>query len=129
VESSQAIKHLIAVMVGGALGSGTRFLIGRWLAPWSALFPWGTFSVNVLACFVLGALVGWADHRQPFSGAAQLFWTAGFCGGFSTFSTFSQELFTLVQRGETITGIAYGVASIMVCLMATAAGWYLGHQA
>ena len=122
------MKHLFWVMLGGALGSGTRFLMGRWLASWSCLFPWGTFSVNVVACFVLGWLIGWADQRQSFSVAAQLFWTAGFCGGFSTFSTFSQETFGLIQRGETGTVIAFVIGSVVTCLAATAGGWYVGHQ-
>jgi CrcB protein len=84
--------------------------------------------VNVLACFVLGTLVGVADHKQIISPNARLFWTVGFCGGFSTFSTFSSETLTLIQNGFPFSGLVYVLASLLLCLAATYLGLYLGEQ-
>lgn len=106
-----------------------RFSLGKWISSFhSHHFPYGTLFVNVLACFVLGTLVGVADHKQIISPNARLFWTVGFCGGFSTFSTFSSETLTLIQNGFPFSGLVYVLASLLLCLAATYLGLYLGEQ-
>jgi CrcB protein len=120
---------ILIVFVGGGAGSTVRFLLGRWVNAWhNSHFPFGTLSVNIVACMVLGFVVGIADHRQLISPAARLFWTVGFCGGFSTFSTFSAETLTLIQGGFHLSTIIYIVLSLVLCLAATFGGIYLGEN-
>ena len=120
---------ILLVFLGGGAGSTIRFLLGRWVNAWhNHHFPFGTLSVNIFACLVLGFVVGIADHRQLISPAARLFWTVGFCGGFSTFSTFSAETLTLIQDGFHLSTVLYVVLSLVLCLAATFGGIYLGEN-
>jgi CrcB protein len=117
------------VFLGGGAGSTVRFLLGKGVnALHSHHFPFGTLAVNVVACLVLGYIVGIADHRQIISPSARLFWTVGFCGGFSTFSTFSAETLTLIQNGFHFSTFIYITASLILCLAGTFGGIYLGEN-
>ena len=84
--------------------------------------------VNVVACFALGLIIGLADHKQMISPSARLFWTMGFCGGFSTFSTFSNETLSLLQEGFTASLVLYITFSLLLCVAATFTGLYLGEN-
>jgi CrcB protein len=117
------MKALLLVFVGGGLGSVARYLIFRWVTGLHQLnFPFGTLVVNIGACFVLGIVVGLADHKQFLSSDARIFWSLGFCGGFSTFSTFSAETLGLFQQPAVMNGVVYILASVVLCLIATIAG-------
>ena len=110
------MKILLAVFIGSGLGGLTRFLLSRWVDSWHNYhFPFGTFVVNVVACFALGFVIGLADHKQILSPTARLFLAVGFCGGFSTFSTFSSETLTLFQNGHNTSLILYTLGSIVRC--------------
>ena len=123
------MKELIAVFIGSGLGGVSRFGLGKWINSWhNHHFPFGTFVVNVVACFVLGFIIGLADHRQILSPATRLFFTVGFCGGFSTFSTFSIEALKLFQQGNYISLILYILGSILLCVTATFGGLYIGSR-
>lgn len=125
----KSFLSIALVFGGGGLGSVVRFLLGRWVNTWhDHHFPFGTLAVNVVACLVLGFVVGIADHRQLISPGARLFWTVGFCGGFSTFSTFSAETLTLIQSGFHLSTFVYIVSSLVLCLAGTFAGIYLGEN-
>lgn len=83
-------SNIVAVFIGSGLGGVCRFLCSRWiqsLAP-QALFPWGTFAVNVAGCFVIGLLYGIFDRYSVLNPEMRLLLIVGFCGGFTTFSTF-----------------------------------------
>jgi len=123
------MRELLIVFLGGGFGSVARFTLGRWVSAFHATqFPWETLVVNILACFILGLLVGLADHKQLISPAARLFWTVGFCGGFSTFSTFSNELLHLLQSGLTTTLMLYIFGSLLFCVAATYCGLFIGES-
>lgn len=121
------MKTILLVFVGGGFGSITRYVLGKWIGPWNQ-FPLGTLIVNIIACLVLGFVIGLADHKQIISPATRLFLTVGFCGGFSTFSTFSYETLQLLQGGLSIQMILYILFSIVLCLAATFGGLYLGQN-
>lgn len=112
--------HYLLVFIGGGLGSICRYAIGRWLGA-AGLFPWGTFVANLLACLLLGALIalttrGWlAPSLRPLL-------IAGFCGGFSTFSTFSNEMLQLLRQEQWGWAGLYVAASLLGGLLAVAVG-------
>lgn len=123
------MKEAALIFLGGGAGSVLRFYIGRWTNQVYPLsFPMGTLAANVLACLTLGIIIGLADQKNAMSADARLFWTVGFCGGFSTFSTFSQETLNLLQAGLTFVLALYAAASLVVCVAAVCAGIWLGHQ-
>jgi len=123
------MKSVLLVFMGGGLGSVVRFSLSKWVNTLHTHhFPWGTLVVNVVACFALGVIVGLADHKQIISPGARLFWTVGFCGGFSTFSTFSNETLILIQGGFTMSTILYIATSLLLCVAATYGGLYTGEQ-
>ncbi len=123
------LRDFVIVFLGGGLGSITRFGLGKWVNTFhSHHFPFGTLAVNVVACFTLGFAIGLADHRQLISPNSRLFWTVGFCGGFSTFSTFSNETWTLIQNGFHFSSVIYIISSLVFCLIAVIGGIYLGSR-
>lgn len=123
------MKSLLLVFLGGGLGSVIRFSLSKWISSLhNHHFPWGTLVVNVVACLVLGWIIGLADHKHIVSPSARLFWTVGFCGGFSTFSTFSSETLELIQSGLTASLVLYIAGSVLLCVAATYAGLYVGEN-
>ncbi len=123
------MKSLLLVFLGGGLGSVIRFSLSKWISSLhNHHFPWGTLVVNVAACLVLGWIIGLADHKHIISPPARLFWTVGFCGGFSTFSAFSNETLVLLQSGFTFYSLLYIVLSVLLCVAATFAGLSLGEH-
>lgn len=121
------MKTFLIVFAGGGLGSALRFYISRWVnGNYAQLFPAATLVANVSACFILGLVIGLADHKQLLSASSRLFWAVGFCGGFSTFSTFSQETLTLFQAGQQGYSLVYVGTSLVLCFAATLLGHYVG---
>ncbi len=123
------MKELLYVFIGGGLGSLVRFLLGKWVNSFhNSNFPFGTFIINIVACFVLGFFIGLADQKQILSPAIRLFLVVGFCGGFSTFSAFSSETLTLIQQGQNTTMLLYVLLSVVVCLIATFGGLLIADK-
>jgi CrcB protein len=123
------VKSFFFIFIGGGLGSVLRYGLGKWVGTLHSIqFPFGTLIVNILACFFLGLIIGLADHKQLFSPTTRLFWAAGFCGGFSTFSTFSMETLELIQSGLSLQVFLYIVLSLLLCLSATFGGLYSGQH-
>lgn len=121
------MRHLLLIFAGGGLGSVARYLLGKWVSGFHQVnFPFGTLVVNVIACFILGLVIGLSDHKQLLSADSRVFWAIGFCGGFSTFSTFSLETSQLFQQGMTESGVAYIVGSVALCWGAVVLGVWLG---
>jgi CrcB protein len=109
------------VFIGGGLGSISRYGIARLLGPQHFSFPWATFLANLLACLILGFLVALNAKGVLKTHLPYLLMT-GFCGGFSTFSTFAYESFVLFQSGHSGMAFANIIGSFLVGL----AGIYLG---
>lgn len=123
------MKDLLAVFIGSGFGGLTRFLLGKWIDSWhNHHFPFGTFVVNFVACLILGLVIGLADHRQMLTPTVRLFLAVGFCGGFSTFSTFSNETLTLFQNGYHTSVIFYILGSIILCVVATFGGLLIAER-
>ncbi|MFK7808245.1 MAG: fluoride efflux transporter CrcB [Saprospiraceae bacterium] len=102
------------MFLGGGLGSLCRYSIAK-LIPHSANFFYGTFAANVLSSLILGIIAGLA-LKNVISGDTRLFFITGFCGGFSTFSTFSAETLQLFEAGNYLAVLIYTTVSILACL-------------
>lgn len=117
---------ILAVAAGGALGSVARYLAGIYAAQWlGAGFPWGTLFVNVTGGFLIGALAETFALRGDPGTTVRALLVAGVCGGYTTFSAFSLDVVTLVNRGETMLAAAYVVASVLLSLAALFAALHL----
>ena len=110
--------HYLLVFIGGGLGSVLRYALGRLnqhdTLGWFAFA--GTFLANMLSCLILGALISY-DGKNGIDSSSKLLLLTGFCGGFSTFSTFSYEILQYLQRGQTTLGILYLIGSIVLSLL------------
>ncbi|KAA9345988.1 fluoride efflux transporter CrcB [Adhaeribacter soli] len=123
------MKELFLIFVGGGLGSVVRYILGRWLnAGHQYAFPVGTFTVNVLACLILGLVIGMAEQKLQISPLTRLFWAVGFCGGFSTFSTFSYENLLMLQTNQNSLLLGYILLSLVLCVSATFGGQLLATR-
>ncbi|MFK7773994.1 MAG: fluoride efflux transporter CrcB [Saprospiraceae bacterium] len=109
--------NFILVFIGGGLGSICRFGISVWLKNHGYIFPMATFLANALSCIVLGALFGWTMKNGNASDIQKYLLMTGFCGGFSTFSTFTHETFQLLQSGNLMHAFGNILLSLIVCLV------------
>ena len=119
------LKTYLAVMAGGAVGTGLRlWLCGILAVKCGEAFPIGTLAVNVLGSFLIGLLAGLAGPPllSPLSRQVAM---AGVLGGFTTFSAFSLQTLTLLQGGQWMRASANVVLSLVLCLLAV----WLGHAA
>lgn len=112
---------------GGAFGSWLRFLVGRgWSAALgpvrAAAFPYGTLTVNVLGSLAMGLLAGWLARFGSHGESTRLLLAVGLLGGFTTFSAFSLDVVTLIERGQVGTAAFY----MGLSLVAGVAGLLLG---
>jgi len=108
--------NLLYVFIGGGLGAMTRYGISKWLPLSIGEFPKATLIANILSCILLGYLMSLAVSKQ-LEPRLQLLLITGFCGGFSTFSTFSAETFLLLEAGHTSLALSYIGLSIITCLL------------
>jgi len=118
------MKHLLLVGLGGFIGSAARFLVSKLNLSWHFFsIPMGTLTVNVLGSFIIGILVGISAKSDLISTDLRLFLMVGFCGGFTTFSSFSSENLMLMQNGQVVTVLIYTALSILLGFLAV----YLGY--
>lgn len=118
----------LAIALGGALGvMGRHALNAAVHVRYSVTFPWGTFAVNALGCFVIGLLAGLlAAARVHIGEFGRAFIFVGILGGFTTFSTFGLDTFTLVKSGAAGSAVANVVGQVVVGLSAVWVGYELG---
>ena len=117
------MKMLMIVGLGSFAGGVLRFLLARFVQVNSASsFPWGTAAVNLLGCFILGSLYGLFD-RSLVHTETRLFLTAGLCGGFTTFSTFSLDTFNLYHTGDLMLAGLNILLNAVICICAVWAGY------
>ncbi len=121
--------ELVAVAAGGALGSVARYLVGRVINEHiTGVFPWSTLVVNVSGCFLIGLLCALISRNEGFSEVWRLFLVVGFCGGFTTFSTFANENYLLFDAHRLGIVALYAGLSLALGLIAVYSGYAIGRR-
>ena len=118
-------RELLFVGLGGFLGSIFRFLISRYIILYMPVFfvPLGTLTVNVLGSFLIGIFASIISDNILYFIAI-----VGFCGGFTTFSTFSLELIDMLKLGEWRSAMVYVFVSLVLCTSVAALGFWIGER-
>ena len=118
--------NIIAIFTGGGIGAVIRYLTGLIILKYSHLsLPPATFRVNVAGSFLIGFLYIFYIEKQELNPAIKLALTVGFCGGLTTFSTFSLELFEMIKNAHFINAFLYVIISIIICVTAVITGAYI----
>ena len=122
------MKSFLLVFLGGGLGSGLRYLVTITMNQYSKVLPFGTFTVNILGCLLIGLILGYAQRENTLTSNQTLLLATGFCGGFTTFSAFANENLELIKNGELFNFSVYTIGSILVGVLAVFIGFYLTNR-
>ncbi len=118
------LRQLLLVALGGAIGSAMRYLTAILLARhYTGSIPLATLVVNVLGCFLIGLLIGLCSETTYL----RLLFITGFCGGFTTFSTFTAESYVMFREGAYGLALLYIAGSVLIGLLALWAGLYVSR--
>jgi len=120
------VKSILIVGFGGFIGTVARFLVARYFQEnVSSVFPWSTFIVNIVGCLLIGLIYGISEKGDFISPEVRLFLAVGICGGFTTFSSLSNDAFLLLRQDEWIRFALYTSLSFFIGLMAVYAGRFI----
>jgi CrcB protein len=119
------MKQIAFVFIGGGFGSVLRYVIGKWLNNSESGIPYGTFVANILGSLLIGIILGYAAKSETLSQQSTLLLATGFCGGFTTFSTFAYENHVFLKSGDFASFATYTIASFVIGFLAVFAGMYL----
>lgn len=117
--------NVLAIFIGGGLGSLSRYGISNLLKMYSMDFPIATISVNIIGSLILGFAITLFWNKAPMHDTLKLAITVGFCGGLTTFSTFSWETFDLIKQGDYLLALLYILISVLACVLAISLGAFL----
>ncbi len=113
------VKSMAIVGMGGFLGAIARYLVSGYLQQnVTSVFPWGTFVVNITGCLLIGLVYGLSERGEVLSPEIRLFLTVGICGGFTTFSTLSNDALMLIRQQEWFRFALYTSLSLFAGLVA-----------
>lgn len=119
------MKQALLVFIGGGFGSVLRYIIGKFLNNTETGIPYGTFIANIFGSLLIGIILGLASKNQALSQNHTLLLATGFCGGFTTFSSFAYENHVLLKTGDFTAFALYTIATFIVGFFAVFAGMYL----
>lgn len=111
------------IAIGGALGAIGRYSIQQWIP--SKNYPWSTFIVNLVGCFLIGCLAAKAIQSVWWNREGKWLGMVGFCGGFTTFSAFALENMQLLKQGNFSLALIYVLTSCVLCIIFAFLGYYL----
>ena len=127
---SRSVRAIVRFLValGGAIGASMRYLVGRWaIETMGAGLPFGTWIVNIAGSFAMGLLVGWLAKTDSGGEHLRLLLAVGVLGGFTTFSSFSLEVFNMINRDQIALATTYAVSSVAGGVVALMAGVWLAR--
>lgn len=117
------IKAMIIAGCGGFVGTCGRYLVGKWCsALFHGPFPFGTFMVNIIGCFLIGLFFGLLEKNNILTAGENALLITGFCGGFTTFSSFADDMWILASKGQWSPMLLYLVLSIVLGVLLVWAG-------
>lgn len=119
------MKNLVLVFVGGGIGSVLRYIIGKYLNSTENGVPYGTFTANILGSLLIGIILGLALKNNSITQNHTLLLATGFCGGFTTFSTFAYENHMFLKSGDFVSFAIYTIASFVIGFLAVFGGMFL----
>ncbi|WP_348722836.1 fluoride efflux transporter CrcB [Tenacibaculum sp. 190524A05c] len=119
------MKQLLLVFIGGGFGSVLRFLLGKMLNNSDTGIPIGTFLANILGSLLIGCILGLAAKNDSLTQNQMLLLATGFCGGFTTFSTFAYENHVFLKSGDFLSFGLYATASFALGIVAVFFGIFL----
>jgi CrcB protein len=119
------MKQFLLVFVGGGFGSMLRFALSKFLNNSQNGIPYGTFAANIIGSLLIGLILGFAVKNDTLSSNQTLLLATGFCGGFTTFSTFAYENHVLLKSGDFTSFAIYTIASFVLGFLAVFFGMYL----
>ena len=122
------MKSFILVFLGGGLGSGLRYLVAIAMNQYSKVLPFGTFTVNMLGCLLIGLVLGYAQKENTLTSNQTLLLATGFCGGFTTFSAFANENLELIRNGELFNFSIYAIGSLFLGIVSILIGYLLVNK-
>lgn len=122
------MKQLLFIFIGGGSGSIARYLLSKIGNVPHLSVPLGTLAVNIIGSFILGLILGWALKYDSLQTNTTLLLATGFCGGFTTFSTFAYENHALLKSGDYVLFGSYIIGSIVLGIIAIFAGVWLGDK-
>ena len=115
----------LLVACGGAIGACLRYGAGLLIVRPTSLFPWATWSINVLGCFLAGVFFALSQRYPALQNETRLFVMVGIFGGFTTFSSFGLETFQLFRQEQMSMAVMYSLSSLIVGVLCLAMGFYL----
>ena len=115
----------LLVALGGAIGASFRYGIGLCLLKPTSLFPWMTWSINLFGCFLAGVFFAFSQKYIFLQNEAKLFLMVGILGGFTTFSSFGLETFSLLKQGEIGIALSYVMSSVLLGVILLGIGFYI----
>ena len=119
------MKNILLVFVGGGFGSVLRYLLGNYLNNTQNGIPYGTFAANILGSLLIGIILGLAAKNETLSQSQTLLLATGFCGGFTTFSSFVYENHVFLKSGDFTSFALYTIVSFVVGFLAVFLGMFL----
>ncbi|WP_445955966.1 fluoride efflux transporter CrcB [Yeosuana sp.] len=119
------MKHILLVFFGGGIGSVLRYLIGKYLNNAETGIPYGTFTANILGSLLIGIILGLALKNNTITQNQLLLLASGFCGGFTTFSTFAYENHVFLKSGDFTSFAIYTIATFVLGFLAVFLGMFL----
>lgn len=122
------MKNILLVFVGGGFGSALRYILGKWLNNMENSLPYGTFAANILGSLLIGVILGIALKSNSLSENHTLLLATGFCGGFTTFSTFAYENHLFLKAGDFTSFAVYTIASFVFGFLAVFGGLYIAKS-
>lgn len=118
------MKQLLLVFIGGGFGSVLRYILGKYLNNAESGIPFGTFAANILGSLLIGIILGLAAKNETLTQNQTLLLATGFCGGFTTFSTFAYENHVFLKAGDFTSFAFYTIGSFIVGFLAVFLGIY-----